>query len=105
GLTRAWDLGFRKVILELDSLAAILSIEGPPVFDSRHGPIVHHIQQLRCREWQVVVRHCYREANRVADLFAHLGHSQELGIHFPILFPPNIRSALLSDCMGSRSPE
>ncbi|CAN1138923.1 hypothetical protein LINPERPRIM_LOCUS24364 [Linum perenne] len=83
GLTRALDLGFRKVILELDSLAAVISIEGPPVVDSRHGPIVHHIQQLRCRKWQVVVLHCYREANRAADLFAHFGHSRELGTHFP----------------------
>ncbi|CAN1191907.1 hypothetical protein LINPERHAP2_LOCUS41272 [Linum perenne] len=43
GLQTAWELGVKKVILEVDSLAAALSIEGSDEFDSRHGPILFHI--------------------------------------------------------------
>ncbi|CAN1189887.1 hypothetical protein LINPERHAP2_LOCUS40166, partial [Linum perenne] len=40
GLTKAWELGAKKVILELDSLVAVNAIEGFPLWDSRHGPIL-----------------------------------------------------------------
>ncbi|CAN1855901.1 Putative ribonuclease H protein At1g65750 [Linum perenne] len=55
GLSRAWDLGAKKVILELDSLAAVLSIQEPSEWDTRHGPTLRQIQLLRSRDWQVVV--------------------------------------------------
>ncbi|CAN1257963.1 hypothetical protein LINPERPRIM_LOCUS9751 [Linum perenne] len=38
-------MGFKKVIIELDSRSTVLSIEGSPMVDSRHGPIIHRIQQ------------------------------------------------------------
>ncbi|CAN1811102.1 hypothetical protein LINPERHAP1_LOCUS26131, partial [Linum perenne] len=101
GLARAWDLGIKKVILELE---VVSSIEGASTEDSRHGLIVHQIQQLRSWEWQVVVRHFYREANQVVGLFAHFGHSKALGTHFSISYPTNIRSALLSNCIGFSFP-
>ncbi|CAN1824868.1 Putative ribonuclease H protein At1g65750 [Linum perenne] len=104
-LTRAWELGAKKVILELDSLAAVLSIQEPSTWDSRHGPTLLQIQLLRSRDWQVVVQHCYREANRVADLLAHLGHSNSLGTHPIVSWPSNIRSACFSDCTGCPTPE
>ncbi|CAN1130192.1 hypothetical protein LINPERPRIM_LOCUS13082 [Linum perenne] len=66
GLNRAWNLGAKKVILELDSLAGVLSIQESTTWDSRHGPILQQIQLLRSRDWQVVVQHCYMEANSVA---------------------------------------
>ncbi|CAN1142114.1 hypothetical protein LINPERHAP1_LOCUS29162 [Linum perenne] len=44
GLQLAWDLGFRKVELELDSLTAVQAIEGTNDFDVRHRPILHQIQ-------------------------------------------------------------
>ncbi|CAN1792681.1 Putative ribonuclease H protein At1g65750 [Linum perenne] len=104
GLQTAWELGARKVILELDSLAAVLSIEGSDEFDSRHGPILYHIRQMREREWQVNVQHSFRESNRVADLLANLGHSFRLGVHQIVNFPPNIRRAILSYCIRVSFP-
>ncbi|CAN1853756.1 Putative ribonuclease H protein At1g65750, partial [Linum perenne] len=44
GLSLAWDMGFRKVNLQIDSLAAIAAIKGNPESDTRHG---HTIQQVR----------------------------------------------------------
>ncbi|CAN1177317.1 Putative ribonuclease H protein At1g65750, partial [Linum perenne] len=103
-LQLAWDMSVKMVIVELDSQAAISSIKGLGPLDSRHGPIIHHIQQLRAREWQVVFKHTYRETNRVVDLLAHMGHGLSLGSHLVTVRPPNIRSALLSDCIGVSSP-
>ncbi|CAN1795098.1 hypothetical protein LINPERHAP1_LOCUS20495 [Linum perenne] len=78
-------------------MVVVLPIDGECMEDSRHGSIVHQIQQLRNRDWlQVVVQHCYREANRVDDLFDHLGHSKTLGTHLIVSPPPNIWSALTS---------
>ena len=40
--------------------------------------INHRIQ----RDWDVRVMHIFREAKRVADCLAALGHSFPLGLHF-----------------------
>ncbi|CAN1254274.1 hypothetical protein LINPERPRIM_LOCUS8593 [Linum perenne] len=59
----AWELGARKVILQLDSLIVVIALEGRPVQDSRHSPITTQIHQLRNRNWQTNVIHVFREAN------------------------------------------
>ncbi|CAN1175599.1 hypothetical protein LINPERHAP2_LOCUS32034 [Linum perenne] len=51
-----------------------------------------------------MVRHCYKETNRVADLLAHLGHCNPLGVHLPATLPPTVLSALFSDCTGISFP-
>ncbi|CAN1132392.1 hypothetical protein LINPERHAP2_LOCUS6988 [Linum perenne] len=76
-------MGAKKVILELDSLAAVQSINGPTICNSRHAAIIQNIHLLHSRNWQVIVRHCYREANRVANLLAHMGHCNPLGGSLP----------------------
>ncbi|CAN1345131.1 hypothetical protein LINPERPRIM_LOCUS40280 [Linum perenne] len=45
GLSMAWDLDAKKVVFQLDFLSAFLA--GQPVEDSRHGPIINQILQLR----------------------------------------------------------
>ncbi|CAN1797820.1 Putative ribonuclease H protein At1g65750 [Linum perenne] len=100
GLDQAWKLGAKKVLLELDSLAAVRAIEEGSSWDTRHGPILLQIQQFKSRDWQVEIRHCYWEASRVADQLAHLGHCKPLGVHLLTSLPPRVRSALFSDCTG-----
>ncbi|CAN1748078.1 Putative ribonuclease H protein At1g65750 [Linum perenne] len=104
GLHIVWDLGVRKVILELDSSAALASILGSDSEDTRHGHIIQQICMLRDRQWQVKIQHTYRETNQVADLLAHLGHTQPFGTHFICNFPSDILAALRSDCIGVAFP-
>ncbi|CAN1762528.1 Putative ribonuclease H protein At1g65750 [Linum perenne] len=104
GLGYAWSLGARKVILQLDSLAAVNAILGPPTEDLRHSHTLLGIDGLRQRDWQVSVHHVFREANQVADLLAHLGHSKPLGTTFFTYCPSFIRFALFSDCIGTSFP-
>ncbi|CAN1824009.1 Putative ribonuclease H protein At1g65750 [Linum perenne] len=82
GLHYAWSLGINKVILQLDSLAAVNAIMGAPADDMRHSHTLGEISRLRQRDWQISVQHVFREANRVADLLAHLGHGKPLGTTF-----------------------
>ncbi|CAN1160246.1 Putative ribonuclease H protein At1g65750 [Linum perenne] len=104
GLGYAWSLGARKVILQLDSLATVNAILGPPTEDLRHSHTLLGIDGLRQRDWQVSVHHVFREANQVADLLAHLGHSKPLGTTFFTSCPSFIRFALFSDCIGTSFP-
>ncbi|CAN1160041.1 Putative ribonuclease H protein At1g65750 [Linum perenne] len=43
GLSLAWDMGFRQVNIQLDSLAAIAAIKNTPDSDGQHGLIIHQI--------------------------------------------------------------
>ncbi|CAN1297777.1 Putative ribonuclease H protein At1g65750, partial [Linum perenne] len=104
GLSLAWDMGFRKVNLQLDSLAAIAAIKGTPESDTRHGHTIQQVRELCNRHWVVNLTHTYREGNRVADLLAHLGHSLAFGNHLITNCNPDIRMALLSDCIGVSFP-
>ncbi|CAL1377016.1 unnamed protein product [Linum trigynum] len=54
GLQMTWDLGHRKVELQLDSMTAE-------------------------RDWELQISHIYREGNFLADHLAHLGHSLQPG--------------------------
>ncbi|CAN1768488.1 Putative ribonuclease H protein At1g65750, partial [Linum perenne] len=87
GLSYAWNMGAKKVILQLDSFVAVNSINGASADDMRHSHTLNDIIKIQQRDWQVTIEHVYREANRVADMLAHLGHSKPLGtIFFLIMF-------------------
>ncbi|CAN1763098.1 hypothetical protein LINPERHAP1_LOCUS8681 [Linum perenne] len=79
----AWELGYRKVHLQMDSLAAV---------------------KWRNRDWEIRISHVFREANRVADLLAHLRHNLPLGTHLNCPISKDIERCILSDCIGVAFP-
>ncbi|CAN1833707.1 Putative ribonuclease H protein At1g65750 [Linum perenne] len=87
GLMIAWDRGFRRIHLQLDSQAAISAIWGGGDEDSRHSRTLISINELLCRDWDVTISHTYREGNTVADLLAHHGHSLDFGLHIDCMYP------------------
>ncbi|CAN1281743.1 Putative ribonuclease H protein At1g65750 [Linum perenne] len=97
GLRIAWDRGFRKVHLQLDSMAAVTAILGNQEEDSRHGRTLEAISELRSRDWEVTISHTFREGNRVADLLAHHGHSLDFGFHIDCLYPHEVDRAIWDD--------
>ncbi|CAN1180270.1 Putative ribonuclease H protein At1g65750 [Linum perenne] len=100
GLEAAWELGARKVMLQVDSQASVRAIMEDHAEDSRHGHTLHHIRQLLSRNWRVEVTHIYRERNRVADLLAHFGHSLSFGSHFNFPVSYENERAIASDTIG-----
>ncbi|CAN1145156.1 Putative ribonuclease H protein At1g65750 [Linum perenne] len=93
----AWDREYKKVHLQLDSLASVTTILGNKEEDSRHGRTLDTINELRSRNWEVTISHIFREGNRVADLLAHHEHTLDFGFHVNCIYPHEIDSAIWSD--------
>ncbi|CAN1725731.1 Putative ribonuclease H protein At1g65750 [Linum perenne] len=104
GLMIAWDRGYKKVHLQLDSLAAVSAILGNQGEDSRHSRTLGTITELRSRNWEVTISHTFREGNRVADLLAHHGHSLVFCFHVDCVYPHEVDRAIWHDHVGTCFP-
>ncbi|CAN1291551.1 Putative ribonuclease H protein At1g65750 [Linum perenne] len=70
GLTRAWEAGYRRIIVQIDSRAAIALLKGEGDQTHQHGMESAQFQELLRRDWQVLLKHIYREGNHAADYLA-----------------------------------
>ncbi|CAN1143101.1 hypothetical protein LINPERPRIM_LOCUS26341, partial [Linum perenne] len=69
----------------LKSQAAIAILQGNGEVDHQHDVEVQPFRELLSRDWEVVIHHDYREANRSVNFLANRGHIFVLGSHtFPI---------------------
>ncbi|KAF2300611.1 hypothetical protein GH714_014489 [Hevea brasiliensis] len=80
GISFAWELGFRQVIVEIDNQAACQVLQGSSEVLSVHGPLIHSIHSFKSRNWKLCFVHAYREANFCADKLSHLAHGFPLGL-------------------------
>ncbi|CAN1148547.1 Putative ribonuclease H protein At1g65750 [Linum perenne] len=104
GLKLAWELDKRKVVLQVDSLAAIHLLQEKEDPLHQHAMEVYDFRELLSREWEVSVRHTYREGNHAADFLAGIGHGYPLGYSsFPIS-DPSLGYFLRYDCMRISEP-
>ena len=96
----AWNSGIRKIIVESDSLDTVQLINN--VTNSNH-PLFSLIQcckQLVEADWNCIVKHVYREGNRLADGLARMGHRMKIGT---LVFedpPPEVSLIYDADCRG-----
>ncbi|CAN0877469.1 Putative ribonuclease H protein At1g65750 [Linum grandiflorum] len=100
GLHLAWDLGYRKVDLQVDSMTVVSLLQSQGETDHRHQACVQDLRQILDRNWIVHVTHTYREGNRVADLLAHHGHSLPFGVHSISSFSPALIDCIKADMIG-----
>lgn len=101
GVALAWNKGYRKILLEVDSMVVVRELLGELRPSSPYFHIVRRYKEMIFdREWEVVVQHCYREANRAADWLAN--HGVELIPKLVIMeaAPPDLRAVLLEDLSG-----
>ncbi|KAF7839972.1 RNA-directed DNA polymerase [Senna tora] len=101
GLEVAWKIGMRKVQLESDSLGAVNLIKDPPGNAHTSFSLASKIIGLLNRDWEVRVRHVYRDANLAADLMARNCSSTSREIVVVETSPPFIAQALERDRAGS----
>ncbi|WVY92797.1 hypothetical protein V8G54_000170 (mitochondrion) [Vigna mungo] len=78
GLKLAWDLGCKKVKVDIDSSHALGLVRHCPVGNDPAFAVVQEINELVRKDWLVEFSHVFRESNRAADRLAHLGHSRSL---------------------------
>ncbi|KAF7844636.1 putative RNA-directed DNA polymerase [Senna tora] len=70
GLNMAWELGIKKVVVEVDSTSAHQLVYAQNQEFHPYAALVTDIHLLLARNWEVSVCHVLREANCVADFFA-----------------------------------
>ncbi|CAN1777356.1 Putative ribonuclease H protein At1g65750, partial [Linum perenne] len=74
----AWDLGIRRLEVQIDSSSEVsILLQGN--LSHQHASLVTRFQKLREREWELRIKHIYREANHLADCLADKGHSLPCG--------------------------
>ena len=88
------------LIVELDAKAIVDVFKNPDYENHVISPILDDCRQLAAIFQQIQFNHCYRQANRCADMLARMGAEQEL--HF-LMFnspPVEVLSAFEDDCIG-----
>ncbi|CAN1147800.1 Putative ribonuclease H protein At1g65750 [Linum perenne] len=81
GMELAWSCGIRKLKVQSDSAIAVKLLSTTQHDAHQHFNLIRRFQELKSRQWDVTIKHIYREANFAADFLANSGHELELGIY------------------------
>ena len=103
GAFSIWKAGFRRVIVESDSLMLVNLIIADSPTNHPLFNIIHECRSLLKGNWNCKVQHVYRESNMVADRLAYLGHSLEMGTTVFEAPPLQISDCLDYDLSGAVS--
>ncbi|CAN1177065.1 Putative ribonuclease H protein At1g65750 [Linum perenne] len=104
GLKRTWEAGFRRVILQLDSIAAISLLSNAELTQHQHGLETTEFQELQRRDWDLEITHTYRVGNHAADYLASIGYGYPYGSHIVSISDCNLVYHLRRDCIGVSEP-
>ncbi|CAL1358444.1 unnamed protein product [Linum trigynum] len=104
GLQAAWDDGYRKVQLQLDSQVAVHLLQDKNYRDHAQAGVLSKAQELLSRQWDVDIIHIYREGNKCADFLANLGHTLDIELHCIPIDPSCLSHLILYDGQGLSEP-
>ncbi|CAN1306112.1 Putative ribonuclease H protein At1g65750 [Linum perenne] len=104
GLSRAWNAGARKVILQMDSKAAIALLVNGNVTTNQHALETLQFNELLGRTWDLRIEHIYREGNGAADFLAGIGYGYLFGSHTFDCSDSSLGYFLRYDCFGMTLP-
>ena len=70
----AKEKGFGKLFVSVDFSVVVGMLWGNVLYNARYEAIAQRCKSLiRSLDWEVLVCHCYREINQVADTLANIG--------------------------------
>ncbi|KAL0786525.1 hypothetical protein Bca101_002771 [Brassica carinata] len=104
GLCIAWDRGFRRLELEVDS-ESVVGFLRTWINDSH--PLSFQVRLCYgfiSRDWIVKISHVYREANHLADGLANYAFSLSFGLHVFEFVPDSVVAISLEDIHGVSRP-
>jgi ribonuclease HI len=104
GLRLARRLGFNVVELNVDSLLVANVLNSHRCSSPMGRALVAKIRSLIAMDWEVVVKHSYREANQCADALASCGVTLDDGFCFYESCPTHLSQLLVADVMGISMP-
>ena len=94
------NLGYRNIVLEMDSSAAFTLVQQGVPSTHAYSTIIHANQRLVNEELCLI----YREANRCADRLARVSHKIPVGMSFFDRLPSCISLEFLADSLGIYCP-
>ncbi|CAN0926608.1 hypothetical protein LINGRAHAP2_LOCUS35433 [Linum grandiflorum] len=100
-LSRPLRMGFRRVVLQMDSRCAVSLLTTVTNDDHQHASLVARFKELQARNWDIHIEHIFQEANNATDHLAHLGHSFPLGVHVITAPSADILNWVLHDQLSS----
>jgi ribonuclease HI len=101
GLSYAWRLRFRKVELQLDSKQVVDMVTKKVGVQHDGWSLCQKIWRLLHLNWEVRIRHTYREANLCADALASIGCGVGNTMIFYESCPTQIRQLFIADAAGT----
>lgn len=104
GLKLAWDLGFKDVVIESDSLLAVNLVKKNLEEGLEGIGVERSIQRMLKMNWVARVSHVLRECNRSADVLAKFGLSLSDERMFWSTPPDCLGLVLFEDGMGACVP-
>ncbi|CAN1813880.1 Putative ribonuclease H protein At1g65750, partial [Linum perenne] len=105
GIRRAWEAGYRKFEVQMDSKAAVtILLNSEPDSSHQYTLEVLEFRDWLHRDWEVKLIHIYREANHAADYLANLGHNTICGSHNVEICDCNLAYFVRHDCLGISEP-
>ncbi|CAL1394173.1 unnamed protein product [Linum trigynum] len=72
GLCISWDMGLRKLVIQIDSVTTILLIQVDTSSHPHRMPL-KSIRRFLALDWEITIGHVFREGNFVVDYLASLG--------------------------------
>lgn len=93
-LRLAWEHRFRHVILEIDSSSTYQLLTASSLPGREWHVLVAECKAIMSRDWMVIIKHVYHEANYITDGVANWVISQNTS-HYLLRDPPFVVSSLL----------
>jgi len=94
------SLNIPYLVVELDANAVVDVLRNSKYDNNIISPILDDCNQLVLRFQQIQIKHCYRQANRCADLLAKMGVEQEIDLIKYISPPVDVLQTLQDDRDG-----
>jgi ribonuclease HI len=104
GLKYAWNLGFRRVELHIDSQIVVKIIQEETRVSSSCWSLLRRIRQLLVLDWEVRIQHSYREANKCADMLANIGCDSGGPLIYYESCPTPLSFLFAADLVGVATP-
>jgi len=104
GLIAAWDLGYRTMLVETDSLEAINLIKEANIEDCAYSGLLADIRSLMQRNWSLDLIHSLRQDNACANMLSKLGAEQHEVYCFLAHPPQQLQPALVADALQVQLP-
>ncbi|XP_028806217.1 uncharacterized protein LOC114761073 [Neltuma alba] len=86
GLKRAWECGFRSIVLKSDSQEALSLVQMENTDLHEEFALISEIKNMMQQNWKVTLQYIERDMNRRADLLAKHGLAAGKGLQ---LFGPD----------------